>query len=110
MDIRTDKIRRLRVDLARLNEGSVPRLIASLKPSLDPISGNPRCTIDDATCVNVSRSRGLARGLPKVLGQVRLVPEAAPKRNVTQGLIGRQHVLSCQFHATSHDESVRWLP
>jgi hypothetical protein len=50
---------------------------------------------------------GLARGLPEVLAQVRLVGEAAPQRNVTQGRIGRKHVLSGQFHATSHDERVR---
>ena len=54
--------------------------------------------------------RGLARGLPEVLAQVRLVGEAAAKRNVTQRRIGRQHVLSGQFHATSHDERVRWFP
>jgi hypothetical protein len=54
--------------------------------------------------------RGLARGLPEVLAQVRLVGEAATQRNVTQGRIGRKHVLSGQFHATSHDERVRWLP
>jgi hypothetical protein len=50
---------------------------------------------------------GLARGLPEVLAQVRLVREAAPQRNVTQGRIGRKHVLSGQFHATLHDERVR---
>jgi hypothetical protein len=49
----------------------------------------------------------LARGLPEVLAQVRLVGEAAPQRNVTQGRIGRKHVLSGQFHATSNDERVR---
>jgi hypothetical protein len=51
--------------------------------------------------------RGLARGLPEVLAQVRLVGEAAPQRNVTQGRIGRKHVLSGKFHATPHQESVR---
>jgi hypothetical protein len=50
---------------------------------------------------------GLARGLSEVLAQVRLVGEAAPQRNVTQGRIGREHVLSCQLDATSHDERVR---
>jgi hypothetical protein len=45
---------------------------------------------------------GPARGLPELLTQVRLVGEAARKRNVAQGRIGRQHVLSGQFHATSH--------
>jgi hypothetical protein len=50
---------------------------------------------------------GLARGLPEVLGQVRLVGEATPQRNVTQASIGRKHVLSGQFQATSHDEGVR---
>ena len=50
---------------------------------------------------------GLARGLPEVLAHVRLVGEAAPKRNVTQRRIGRKHVLSRQFHATSYDERVR---
>jgi len=53
---------------------------------------------------------GLAHGLPEVLAQVRLVGEAALQRNVTQGRIGRKHVLSGQFHAASHDERVRWLP
>jgi hypothetical protein len=53
---------------------------------------------------------GLARGLPEVLAQVRLVGEAAPQCNVTQGRIGRKHVLSGEFHATSHDEGVRRLP
>jgi hypothetical protein len=53
------------------------------------------------------RRWGLARGLPEELGQARLVGEAAPERNVTQGRIGRQHVLSGQFDATSHDEAVR---
>ena len=48
-----------------------------------------------------------ARGLPEVLAQVRVVGKAAPQRNVTQGRIGRKHVLSGQFHATSHDEGVR---
>jgi hypothetical protein len=41
---------------------------------------------------------------------VRLVGEAAPQRNVTQGRIGRQHVLGGQFHAPSHHERVRRLP
>jgi len=50
---------------------------------------------------------GLARSLPEVLAQVRLVGEAAPQRNVTQERIGRKHVLSGQIHATSHDERVR---
>jgi hypothetical protein len=50
---------------------------------------------------------GLRRGLPEVLAKVRLVGEAAPQRNVTQARIGRKHVLSGQFHATSHDEGVR---
>src|ERR1700689_3070680 len=50
---------------------------------------------------------GLARGLPEGLAQVRLVGEAAPQRDVTQGRIGRQHVLSGEFHATSNDEGVR---
>jgi len=50
---------------------------------------------------------GLARGLPEVLAHVRLVGEAAPQRNVTQGRIGRKHVVGCQFDATSHDERVR---
>jgi hypothetical protein len=67
--------------------------------SLALIMMQPVCTSPDRG--------GLARGLPKVLGQVRLVAEAAPKRNVTQGRIGRQHVLSCHFHATSHEKSVR---
>ena len=53
---------------------------------------------------------GLACGLAELLAEVRLVAEAAPKRNVAQRLIGRQHVLSGQFHATSHDESVRRFP
>jgi hypothetical protein len=38
---------------------------------------------------------------------VRLVGEAAPQRNVTQGRIGRKHVLRGQFYATSHQENVR---
>ena len=50
---------------------------------------------------------GLAGRLPEVLAQVRLVGEAAPQRDVAQGRIGRQHVLSGQFHAPSHDKSVR---
>ena len=50
---------------------------------------------------------GLARGLPEVLAQVRLVAEAAPQRNVAQGRIGRKHVLGGQFQAASHDERVR---
>jgi hypothetical protein len=50
---------------------------------------------------------GLARGLPEVLAQVRLVGEAGPQRNVTQGRIRLQHVSGGQFHATSHDERVR---
>jgi len=62
-----------------------------------PVRTSPRC-------------RGLARGLPEVLGQVRLVGEAAPQRNVTQGRIGRKHVLSRKFHAPSHDERVRRFP
>jgi hypothetical protein len=49
----------------------------------------------------------LARGLPEVLAQVRLVGEAAPQRNVTQGRIDGKHVLSGQFHTSSHDERVR---
>ncbi len=53
---------------------------------------------------------GLPRGLTEVFAQVRLVIEAALQRNVTQGRIGRKHVLSGQFHAASHDEGVRWLP
>jgi hypothetical protein len=53
---------------------------------------------------------GLARSLPEVLAQVRLVAEAAPQRDVTQGRIGREHVSSREFHATAHDESVRRLP
>jgi len=32
---------------------------------------------------------------------------ASPQRNVTQGRIGRKHVLSGQFYATPHQESVR---
>jgi hypothetical protein len=52
------------------------------------------------------RRRGLARGLPEVLSQVRLVREAAEQRNVTQGCIARKHALSGQFHAPSHDERV----
>jgi hypothetical protein len=51
--------------------------------------------------------RGLTHGLPVILAQVRLVGEAAPQRDVTQGRIGRKHVSSGQFHATSHDERVR---
>jgi len=51
--------------------------------------------------------RGLARGLSEMLAQVRLVGEAAAQRNVTQGRIGREHVLCRQFHATSHNETVR---
>jgi len=50
---------------------------------------------------------GLARGLPELLAQVRLIGKAAPQRNVTQGRVGRKHVPSGQFHATSHDEGVR---
>jgi hypothetical protein len=42
-----------------------------------------------------------------MLAQVRLIGETAPRRNVTQGRIGRKHVLSGQFHATSYDEGVR---
>ena len=53
---------------------------------------------------------GLARSQPEVLAQVRLVGETAMKRNVAQARIGRQHVLSGQFHATSHQESVRRFP
>jgi len=52
----------------------------------------------------------LARGLSEVLAQVGLVRKAAPKRNVTQRCIGRQHVLGGQFHASSHEESMRCLP
>src|SRR6201989_338005 len=37
---------------------------------------------------------GLAGGLPEMLAQVRLVGETAPQRNVTQGRIGRKHILS----------------
>jgi hypothetical protein len=55
-------------------------------------------------------SWGLARGLPEVLAQVGLVGEAARKRYVTQRCISPQHVLSGQFHATPHQESVRRLP
>jgi hypothetical protein len=51
--------------------------------------------------------RGLARGLPELLGQVRLVGEAALQRNVTQGRIARKHKVSGQFNAPSHDEGVR---
>ncbi len=54
--------------------------------------------------------RGLARGLPELFAQMRLIGKAAPQRNVTQGNIGRKHVLSGEFHATSHDERVRRLP
>jgi len=54
--------------------------------------------------------RGLAHSLPEVFAQVRLVGEPAPQRNVTQGRIGRKHVLSGEFHATSHQENVRRLP
>jgi hypothetical protein len=53
------------------------------------------------------RRWGLARSIPEKLAQVRLVGEAAPQRNVTQGRIGRQHVLNGQFDATSHNEGVR---
>jgi hypothetical protein len=49
----------------------------------------------------------LARGLPEFLAQVRLVGEAALQGNVTQGRVGRKHVLSGQFHPTSNDERVR---
>jgi hypothetical protein len=72
-------------------------------------SGMERCPVlIMARPVRTSpRRRGLARGLPEVLGQVRLVGEAAPQRNVTQGRIGRKHVFSGQFHAPSHDERVR---
>ena len=42
-----------------------------------------------ATCTHVSGRRGLARGLPEVLAQVRLVGEAASQRNVAQGRIRR---------------------
>jgi hypothetical protein len=52
----------------------------------------------------------VARGLPEVLAQVRLVGEAATQRDVTQGRIGVQHVSGGEFHATPHQESVRWLP
>jgi hypothetical protein len=37
---------------------------------------------------------------------MRLVGEAARKRDVTQGRIGGKHVLSGQFHATPHQESM----
>ena len=50
---------------------------------------------------------GLARGLPEVLAQVRVVGETAPQGNVAQGRIGGKHVLGGQFHAPPHDESVR---
>ena len=50
---------------------------------------------------------GLACGLPELLAQVRLVGEAAPQRNVTQGRIGRKHVLRGQLHATSHQKNMR---
>jgi len=50
---------------------------------------------------------GLARDLPEVLAQVGLVREAAPQRNLTQGPIGRKHVLSGQFNSTAHDEGTR---
>jgi hypothetical protein len=54
--------------------------------------------------------RGFANGLPELVAEVRLVGETAPRRDVTQGRIGRKHVLSGQFHATSYDERVRRLP
>ena len=54
--------------------------------------------------------RGLARGLPELLAEVRLVGKTALRRDVTQGRIGRKHVLRGQFHAASYDESVRRYP
>jgi hypothetical protein len=70
-----------------------------------------RCPVLMVRPVRSSPGRwALARGLPEVLAQVRLVGEAAPQRNVTQGRIGGKHVLSGQFHATLHHESMRWLP
>ena len=58
--------------------------------------------------VRTSPSRGgLARGLPELLAQVRLVGKAAPQRNVTQGRIVGKHVLGGQFYATPHQENVR---
>ena len=44
-----------------------------------------------------------------MLAQVRLVREAAQQRDVAQGRIGRQHVVSGQFDATAHYESMRRL-
>jgi hypothetical protein len=46
----------------------------------------------------------LARGLSELFAQVRLIGKTASQRNVTQGCIGSQHVLSGQFDTTSHDE------
>jgi hypothetical protein len=42
-----------------------------------------------------------------MLAQVRLIDETAARRDATQGRIGRKHVPSGQFYATSHDEGVR---
>jgi hypothetical protein len=50
---------------------------------------------------------GLARGQPEVLAQVGLVREAAPQRNLTQGSVGRKHVLSGQFHSTAHHKGAQ---
>ena len=70
-----------------------------------------RCPVLMVRPVRSSPGRwALARGLPEVLAQVRLVAEAATQSDVTQGRIGRQHELSGQFHATLHQESMRWLP
>ena len=53
---------------------------------------------------------GLPRGLPEVLAEVRLVGEAALQRDVAQARISREHALSRQFHATSHQENMWRLP
>jgi len=45
-----------------------------------------------------------------MVAQVCLVGETALRRDVAQGRIGREHVLSGQFHAASYDEGVRRLP
>ena len=54
--------------------------------------------------------RGLSGGLPELLAQMSLVGEAAPQCNLAQGRLGRKHVLSSQFHATTNQENVRRLP
>jgi hypothetical protein len=109
--VRTDTLGELalREDInLTFQEGSQIRSCSKPGPSPGESLRRPMWRCSSAVIYSTSPGPwGLPHGLPEVLAKVRLVGEAAPQRNVTQARIGRKHVLSGQFHATSHDEGVR---